>query len=229
MTAAAIAVDRGAKWLVSVQGQDGGWGQDGGETSYVRQGRASGIERQRRSEHGRGGDGSAACRKYGGRRAIPCGSATRGELHPASCGTESRRRTHRHGPQRYADPAKTGAVYRHVSELQAAGRAGRQHGRCAAECARARRVCKNAWPKSRRTSCRTEAGTWRAAGRRSLERPWPREACTWLSKKAWPYRRWRWRKWRSTRRRVPRHQPEARAPGAGEWKLPSLADLLQAR
>jgi hypothetical protein len=36
--APAIAVDRGAKWLVSVQGQDGGWGQDGGETSYVRQG-----------------------------------------------------------------------------------------------------------------------------------------------------------------------------------------------
>ena len=36
--AAAIAVERGAKWLVSVQGQDGGWGQDGGETSYVRQG-----------------------------------------------------------------------------------------------------------------------------------------------------------------------------------------------
>src|SRR5262245_43039520 len=30
------AVDRGAKWLASVQGADGGWGQDGGETSYVR-------------------------------------------------------------------------------------------------------------------------------------------------------------------------------------------------
>src|SRR5260370_22568171 len=28
------------KWLVSVQGKDGGWGQDGGETSYVRQGEA---------------------------------------------------------------------------------------------------------------------------------------------------------------------------------------------
>jgi hypothetical protein len=26
------------KWLISVQGQNGGWGQDGGETSYVRQG-----------------------------------------------------------------------------------------------------------------------------------------------------------------------------------------------
>src|SRR5882672_2532910 len=26
------------QWLVSVQGKDGGWGQDGGETSYVRQG-----------------------------------------------------------------------------------------------------------------------------------------------------------------------------------------------
>jgi hypothetical protein len=33
-----IAVERGAKWLVSTQGKDGGWGQDGGETSYVRQG-----------------------------------------------------------------------------------------------------------------------------------------------------------------------------------------------
>ena len=33
-----IAVDKGVKWLVSVQGMDGGWGQDGGETSYVRQG-----------------------------------------------------------------------------------------------------------------------------------------------------------------------------------------------
>jgi hypothetical protein len=35
---AAVAVDKGIKWLVSVQGNDGGWGQDGGETSYVRQG-----------------------------------------------------------------------------------------------------------------------------------------------------------------------------------------------
>jgi hypothetical protein len=30
------AVEKGAKWLASVQGADGGWGQDGGETSYVR-------------------------------------------------------------------------------------------------------------------------------------------------------------------------------------------------
>src|SRR5437762_3057030 len=35
---AAIAVGKGLTWLVSVQGADGGWGQDGGETSYVRQG-----------------------------------------------------------------------------------------------------------------------------------------------------------------------------------------------
>src|SRR5207237_8389458 len=33
-----LAVEKGLKWLVSVQGKDGGWGQDGGETSYVRQG-----------------------------------------------------------------------------------------------------------------------------------------------------------------------------------------------
>jgi hypothetical protein len=32
-----VAVEKGMKWLVSVQGKDGGWGQDGGETSYVRQ------------------------------------------------------------------------------------------------------------------------------------------------------------------------------------------------
>jgi len=34
----AIAVEKGLHWLVSVQGKDGGWGQDGGETSYVRKG-----------------------------------------------------------------------------------------------------------------------------------------------------------------------------------------------
>lgn len=33
-----VAVEKGMKWLISVQGKDGGWGQDGGETSYVRQG-----------------------------------------------------------------------------------------------------------------------------------------------------------------------------------------------
>jgi hypothetical protein len=33
-----IATEKGMKWLVSVQGKDGGWGQDGGETSYVRKG-----------------------------------------------------------------------------------------------------------------------------------------------------------------------------------------------
>ena len=32
----ADSIDKGAKWLVSVQGADGGWGQDGGETSYIR-------------------------------------------------------------------------------------------------------------------------------------------------------------------------------------------------
>jgi hypothetical protein len=31
------AVNKGAKWLASVQGADGGWGQDGGATSYNRQ------------------------------------------------------------------------------------------------------------------------------------------------------------------------------------------------
>ena len=32
----ATAMEKGARWLASVQGADGGWGQDGGETSYIR-------------------------------------------------------------------------------------------------------------------------------------------------------------------------------------------------
>jgi Squalene-hopene cyclase C-terminal domain/Prenyltransferase and squalene oxidase repeat len=35
-TSVVLAIDRGARWLASVQGADGGWGQDGGETSYIR-------------------------------------------------------------------------------------------------------------------------------------------------------------------------------------------------
>lgn len=40
VTAAATAasVQRGLRWLASTQGRNGGWGQDGGETSFVRQG-----------------------------------------------------------------------------------------------------------------------------------------------------------------------------------------------
>lgn len=34
----AESIQEGLKWLASTQGQDGGWGQDGGETSYVRNG-----------------------------------------------------------------------------------------------------------------------------------------------------------------------------------------------
>src|SRR5262252_425462 len=36
-TSVVLAIDKGARWLASVQGADGGWGQDGGETSYMRQ------------------------------------------------------------------------------------------------------------------------------------------------------------------------------------------------
>src|SRR5215510_3157967 len=32
-----VAIEKGAKWLASVQGADGGWGQDGGAASFVRQ------------------------------------------------------------------------------------------------------------------------------------------------------------------------------------------------
>lgn len=35
---ASAAAAKGIHWLVSVQGNDGGWGQDGGETAYARQG-----------------------------------------------------------------------------------------------------------------------------------------------------------------------------------------------
>ncbi len=35
-TSVVLAIEKGARWLASVQGADGGWGQDGGETSYIR-------------------------------------------------------------------------------------------------------------------------------------------------------------------------------------------------
>jgi hypothetical protein len=35
------AVNKGARWLVSVQGADGGWGQDGGAASSARPGERS--------------------------------------------------------------------------------------------------------------------------------------------------------------------------------------------
>ena len=34
---ASLAIEKGARWLASVQGGDGGWGQDGGDPSNVRQ------------------------------------------------------------------------------------------------------------------------------------------------------------------------------------------------
>src|SRR5262245_48514957 len=37
-TSTSTAVDKGARWLASVQGADGGWGQDGGEASSARPG-----------------------------------------------------------------------------------------------------------------------------------------------------------------------------------------------
>ena len=39
-----LAVEKGARWLASVQGTDGGWGQDGGDPSNVRLG--AGLESQ---------------------------------------------------------------------------------------------------------------------------------------------------------------------------------------
>jgi hypothetical protein len=42
--AIAVAVQKGARWLASVQGADGGWGQDGGDSSNARNG--AGLESQ---------------------------------------------------------------------------------------------------------------------------------------------------------------------------------------
>jgi hypothetical protein len=37
-SAISTAVEKGARWLASVQGADGGWGQDGGAAAHIRQG-----------------------------------------------------------------------------------------------------------------------------------------------------------------------------------------------
>ena len=131
-----IAVDKGVKWLVSVQGKDGGWGQDGGETSYVRQG-------ERLESNGNDVANTAVAAEA----LLHTGTTpTTGEyrdslrarrrVHPAARRAEPRRGPRRHRSAGHADPAQAGTLHRYVPHFQTAGRTRRQHGRRAGQRAR---------------------------------------------------------------------------------------------
>ena len=143
---------KGLKWLVSVQGKDGGWGQDGGETSYVRQG-------ERLESKGNDVANTAVAAEA----LLHTGTtATRGQYreplqravdfilkHVEQSPAEGLAVTDQQGTQ---IQRKLGPVHRYVPDLQTAGRARWQDGRRKVQRARARRTCRNASPRSRRTS-----------------------------------------------------------------------------
>ena len=95
----AQAVQKGAKWLVSVQGNDGGWGQDGGETSYVRQGER--LESNGTMSPIRPWRHCAAARG----KAISAGGESGARVHPAQRREKPAGRARGHQAQRHPDPA----------------------------------------------------------------------------------------------------------------------------
>ena len=179
-----IAVEKGMKWLVSVQGKDGGWGQDGGETSYVRQG-------ERLESNGNDVANTAVAAEA----LLHAGNTpTSGAYHeslqravrfilehversPAEGlavtdlnGTQIQRKL---GP--YIDTFLTSKL---LAELD--GNMGN-----AQDNARVRQNLQKCVAKVEKNQLRTEAGTSPEAGRRFSEPPWRRRACTWRIRRAW--------------------------------------------
>ena len=130
-------VDKAIHWLVSVQGQDGGWGQDGGETSFVR---------------------TAERLESNGNDVANTAVATLALVHAGSTPVKGEYRSQvkrgvdfilrsvedspaegpgRHADHRHPDPAQARTLHRHIPHLDAALRARWRNGRHAVEPARA--------------------------------------------------------------------------------------------
>ena len=77
-------------------------------------GRAAGIERQRRRQHGGRGPCAPA-----GRQAVRAAGGARTRICPAADRGESSRGPGNHRSPGHADPAKAGPVHRHVSRVDA--------------------------------------------------------------------------------------------------------------
>ena len=132
-----IAVAKGLKWLVSVQGKDGGWGQDGGETSYVRQG-------ERLESNGNDVANTAVVAEA----LLQTGTTvTRGEYREPLQRAVDFVLKHveqspvdglaGNRPAGDADPAKAGPVHRYVCDVEITGRIGWHDARREGQCARA--------------------------------------------------------------------------------------------
>ena len=108
------AVDKGARWLASVQGADGGWGQDGGAASSARPG-----ERLESSGNDVANTAVAALALLQAGRQYRAAGGARTRICPAADRGESSRRPGNHRSPGHADPAKAGPVHRHVSLVDA--------------------------------------------------------------------------------------------------------------
>ena len=159
------------------------WRVGSGRRRGVRRapGRAAGIERQRRRQHG----GRRPCAPAG-RQAVPAAGGARPRIRPAADRGESGGRSGHHRSPGHADPAKARPVHRHVSLVDADVADGRSRVDAGAERAASARRCRRRWRRSRSISRRTAAGTLPAAGRRCSARRWPRAASSRLRNKASP-------------------------------------------
>jgi hypothetical protein len=135
---ATIAVEKGAKWLLSVQGKDGGWGQDGGETSYVRQG--ENLESNGNDVANTALAATALLRAANTPTGGPYRESLRRALdfvlaHVEQSPAEGLAITDLNGTQ----IQRKLTVHRHLPYFEAARRTRREHARCKDECARAKK------------------------------------------------------------------------------------------
>ena len=127
-----VSVSTGINWLISAQGPDGGWGQDGGATSHARQG-----DSQETNSNDVANTASAVMALvHSGHTAKGAPIRLRFAEASSSFSVISRRARRKDSRLRAAgdtDPAQAGALHRHLSDFDAAFGVGWPDGGCRSE------------------------------------------------------------------------------------------------